>query len=1215
LSDKKLNFNLSFNLKNNPPVKEEINSFNSATSSSPKRSLNLELGKKIKIEEKSEKISHYGTPGPITRRKEIQIQQYITNKSPSGTSNNNNEKGLLMQFDDFYKENKNVENELYFYRPPRVSEKYQVTMFENTDNNSLNSQNLLSKKNNYLFQKKIDYNKISSDDLDYYIKFIHFFSNDYNSNPLAKGIIMEDHALELLKDSNYDINLCISKILFPTLGIDEELFNHDNNKEKIMFFVNSAMNNLIGSNMHDKNLWLEYVNERINKKVDYSDLYQLLELAHKMKIDIPKQICAEIKKSQDYSNFIRQQLNERSTLDDLKKILKETENFNVKTEEFSILDEVIKKAKAWMKKTNDIKAKNVNYKILQNLYNEGKNLPVKLSQFEEIKARYSFAHQWQEKYISLPKHSKTRQQGPPGERCNITQLATLLHEAELINFSSSDVVSLKINLENLKDLENRIYMILEDTSVVKTKELLGELINSLDDLKFTTCLYDYLMNKYEYFEWVEKKNYYMSNKLLKIKHLRNLIKEANQRNLNVLPEIRLFRQEFEQIDNWLEVMSSIFYKENCPMINIEDLDHYYKEGKEFVLKPEEVEHLLTKCEEVYDFINECKSALNSQSYDYQKLSNYRDQIQKYNIKCDVFEAIDSQINLVQNWVKSCNIFIENRKKLESFRFEKLTSLEVRQRTVEMLEKFSNFNSLFFENLVELLNRVTTFAKFSKEYNELLKIKKDAENFMNNNKNVEEINLSELEGLIEKSHYYSISKTYFSNLLCFYRAKSWNYILSLENKMSINQAEIMLQEASNHNFSNVNIDIIRENINRTKEWTKQIKKSANEKLNYFFLKTLIKEGTNLPLHTPELEQLFNFQALLENDIFTARTLLQSKIQFKELNDFSSKISDYYIEVPEFEVLKNLLSVCINWKSIANKIMQSRKVCDLFFKSNKATYVNLIKKSTQNYSSLSGREEALSNSGFKEEEYTKLDNNSDSSLLKKKKKKPVSKSHVSSETNGKLTEPESRSKKKKIDKHGKIINNHKKIGIIKSNDNKIKKSEDEVLDEISLTELKNKKNKKKEYQNVLNIINNNAAKKEFSNCQISSGKLRTKHLNNNVGTNPNFPNSSGQVIQNGKNEGNNSYLEKINIKKFNNLSYEERLSYLEKNIELKIEDPSEKYCICRRGDDTVNYMIMCENCKEWFHGKCLQIIKASAEKISQYICLSMYLYKFSLFKTKR
>ena len=55
---------------------------------------------------------------------------------------------------------------------------------------------------------------------------------------------------------------------------------------------------------------------------------------------------------------------------------------------------------------------------------------------------------------------------------------------------------------------------------------------------------------------------------------------------------------------------------------------------------------------------------------------------------------------------------------------------------------------------------------------------------------------------------------------------------------------------------------------------------------------------------------------------------------------------------------------------------------------------------------------------------------------------------------------------------------------------------------------------------------------------------------------------------------------------------------------MEDASEKYCICRRGDDTINYMLMCEICKEWFHGSCLKIIKANADKISQYICLSKY-----------
>src|SRR5690606_10226569 len=132
--------------------------------------------------------------------------------------------------------------------------------------------------------------------------------------------VFEDAALDLLKESNYDINLCISKILFPCLEIDEELFNHDNNKEKIMFFVNSALNSLIGSNIHDKEQWLEYVNRRISEKVDYSDLYNLLELASKMKIDIPKHITLEIKRSQDYSAFIRQQLNEKNTVTDLKKL-------------------------------------------------------------------------------------------------------------------------------------------------------------------------------------------------------------------------------------------------------------------------------------------------------------------------------------------------------------------------------------------------------------------------------------------------------------------------------------------------------------------------------------------------------------------------------------------------------------------------------------------------------------------------------------------------------------------------------------------------------------------------------------------------------------------------------------------------------------------------------------------------------------------------------
>lgn len=32
-------------------------------------------------------------------------------------------------------------------------------------------------------------------------------------------------------------------------------------------------------------------------------------------------------------------------------------------------------------------------------------------------------------------------------------------------------------------------------------------------------------------------------------------------------------------------------------------------------------------------------------------------------------------------------------------------------------------------------------------------------------------------------------------------------------------------------------------------------------------------------------------------------------------------------------------------------------------------------------------------------------------------------------------------------------------------------------------------------------------------------------------------------------------------------------------------TKKYCICRRGDDGLQFMIECDSCKEWFHGHCI------------------------------
>ena len=48
-------------------------------------------------------------------------------------------------------------------------------------------------------------------------------------------------------------------------------------------------------------------------------------------------------------------------------------------------------------------------------------------------------------------------------------------------------------------------------------------------------------------------------------------------------------------------------------------------------------------------------------------------------------------------------------------------------------------------------------------------------------------------------------------------------------------------------------------------------------------------------------------------------------------------------------------------------------------------------------------------------------------------------------------------------------------------------------------------------------------------------------------------------------------------------------------------NQQYCICRRGDDGMVFMIECESCKEWFHGECVGVCKQLAARINQYFCI--------------
>lgn len=44
----------------------------------------------------------------------------------------------------------------------------------------------------------------------------------------------------------------------------------------------------------------------------------------------------------------------------------------------------------------------------------------------------------------------------------------------------------------------------------------------------------------------------------------------------------------------------------------------------------------------------------------------------------------------------------------------------------------------------------------------------------------------------------------------------------------------------------------------------------------------------------------------------------------------------------------------------------------------------------------------------------------------------------------------------------------------------------------------------------------------------------------------------------------------------------------------------YCICRKPYKAGEFMIQCDICREWFHGRCVKLSEADADIVKNYHC---------------
>ena len=1303
----------------------------------------------------------------------------------------------LKKLNIFYKK-PNVDKESCQIDFNEFDKKYNLNNYsKKVEKDKDNTNNIINKLK---VTKKYDFSKLSKDDLNYYLTLVNYYHEKiYGGNIFVKGVNGPiEKALELLKQCQYNTRLALAKILFPVMDrmgglaefqnpssiipqamdtrkdlneksmeIEEDKNNKQNiketdvkknikinnelvNKQKKLLknspsiYLSFALNDLIGADKDQKENWLKYIIAQVKNKVDYKYLKTLIEIANKMKLELPDDINKEINNSETLSLKIKRILEDKEDeLNELKDLYGIAKTQKVQTDEFYNLKKIIDQGVLWEQKVNNIIDKCVEYKELESLYNEAKNLPFIIEEnlYKEINGRYIGIQNWFEQYSKLLKSSKNKSNNKSNYENKTENLLAYLENMinsanNILKFTSSEVKLLMKNYEYLNNTEKEIKSILYDSNQKITKDMLKQFLSKLNESKFTTELHDEIEDQLNILEWRENfnENTNLNNNILedsqinkenniteilennkkiilKNKVFKFLIKEAETKKLLNYPDVKAFVDNDKVISDWIEKIHPIFYNDkqrekisaknllkelhnSSDSLKFEDFIKYYEEGKKFTLMNEECEELLSKCNDIKELYDEIKDSLNDNQsiLNFNKLKLLGDRISQYNIICNEFDNVLKQLNSGQEWLENEKKFcIEyNNANKSKFKFHYLKKdinnlnnnenndndngndmeideeidpqefIKIRNENIKLIDKYIRENKIFFDELLKLTKNVPSYLKNSAECTNLFNYQYLSELKMNSTNNL--TTSDEILFCIEESQGACISKDMIKNYFNLYKMKTWNQ--AIKYKLYLSHAESLLKEAESLQKIIINEDIdekinmsdieqLNIKVNATKDWISRTKQFLTKKEKTFSeLINRANEGQGLPLLSGTIDELIDFKNVIENNINEIKKIKNEKTNFEIVAKLYKNFNNNkFIDSEEFIFITSLYEFGMKWTESAKKIINSRQLCQLYFKNKIPLEDGTIIETKENVVDILANQNIDINNKQKDEELIKheqnvkniinesvkshkfilgenqfMDNNLTNFLSKKRSHDNSNNDKENNENN------ENDDKEEKEEKEdNKIITHEKKNNIKEINnsnnnnmniDENIKEKDNEennILNSInSESEFEYHRSEKvKKYYlnqplhkyecaNLLSLINNKDYSLSFQQAtqNQSNSKLNYYTRSHSISVNNSKKSDNINNIQNNNNQKSElpeeQQVTQEQIQKFISMDYYHRYMYLRSNL-IFHDDTNEKYCICRKGDDSVNYMIICEKCKEWFHGKCLAMPKSVADNISNYFCL--------------
>jgi len=736
-------------------------------------------------------------------------------------------------------------------------------------------------------------------------EYLHFckvvFTDSLVEGDIVKGsCCLEEQALKLLRDCNFNISRAKLAILFPIeYRLEPDAFDRIT-EEEVKRRVVQATVDLEEIKEEKREDYSKKLQDALISKVSKDDLEVMIQVARSIRVDVPIEVTEAYRVAEEFSVEASKLLEKRMLKpDEVQSLADKSQEFSVVTATVAHIQQLAKNCVEWEGKAEAALKGIPATKQLQALVTEGTSLQVDLPLLEPLRQKHKQTKKWAEGLHLLTKSNKQKKdQLKP----TLSQIQALLSQAQALRFTHCEMPGLEAQVETVLCWKERLVMWSNDVAGGKMNiGELGELMEECEKLPLLLDQVKGLEQIKEMCQWTLKaESVIRREETVALKQLKALINEAAALSINSSILTALEGQLSDSLA-W-KAQAKQFLKGSDPL-KVADLVAFLRSGESLKTDLDPfLKQISQKTERALEWEKQCNGLLatHESTWDLAEILAMQREMKDLHLQSEQFEQVFLQAERAQSWKQQAECFLLSYPKAPPQSSDSDTLASLLACGPSCLDCCG-----LTGKLQETAAQQSQWAL-------------DCHSFLT----ASDLEACTAQGLIARAQLHPVDMVLYGELVDHSSVVQWTAAAekALQTKATLSVAKLLLDQAEMQHFTvNSAYSQLLESVQMAEKLSTRLRSLCVSSPNIEDLKALYAETLAVPLSFEA--QTYLHASLLNHLGFAgrARTVLTQPSSYSQVQCLLSEAELLCCRMDETEALRALLGPCGEWREKAAAVL--------------------------------------------------------------------------------------------------------------------------------------------------------------------------------------------------------------------------------------------------------------------------------------------------------